>query len=315
MKPNDEIRRVAVVGTGLIGAGWAAHFLAQGLEVMATDPAPAAEEELRRRVDYAWPMLAQLGLHPLASRERLYFTSDLQEAVRGADFVQESGPERENLKKDLFATLDGLLPPHVILASSSSGLLMSAIQSGCRHPGRCVIGHPFNPPYLMPLVEVVGGAATSPETIARTIRFYTEVKKSPIHLRKEARGHVANRLQAALWREAVHLVAEGVASVADVDAAVRLGPGLRWGVMGPHLTFHLAGGNGGMHHFMEHLSGPVATWWADLGQPVLTPQLKALLVEGVADEAAGRSVAELERERDQGLLSLLAASKPAPERR
>ena len=305
MEPTNEIRRIGVVGAGVIGSGWAAHFLAQGLDVVATDPAPKAKDDMIQRIDRVWPFLEQLGLHPTASRSRLSFNSDLTEAVRGADFVQENGPERDDLKRELFKKLDAALPPHVIIASSSSGLMMSSIQSGCQHPERCVIGHPFNPPYLVPLVEVVGGAKTSPATLERTMQFYRDVKKSPILLHKEAKGHVANRLQAALWREAIHLVAEGVVSVNDVDAAVHLGPGLRWSFMGPHLTFHLAGGNGGMKHFLDHLSGPVGTWWADLGHPVITDEVRKMLVEGVNEEAAGRSIAELERERDESLVKLL----------
>ncbi len=187
-----------------------------------------------------------------------------------------------------------------------SGLTMSEIQSGCGRPERCVIGHPFNPPYLIPLVEVVGGARTSPETIRRAMQFYTESGKRPIHIRKEIHGHIANRLQAALWREAVHLVAEGAASVADVDAAVSWGPGLRWGVMGPNLIFHLGGGKGGMRHFMDHLSGPFSTWWSDLGNPALTPELKEALIRGVAEEAGSRSVEELGKERDKVIMGLLA---------
>lgn len=312
MKPKDEIRRVGLVGAGVIGSGWAAHFLAHGLDVVATDPAPKARDDMVRRIDRVWPLLTKLGLEPGASPDRLRFDSNLSEAVEGVDFVQESGPEREELKRDVFATLDAILPPQVILASSSSGLMMSAIQSRCRHPERCVIGHPFNPPYLVPLVEVVGGAKTSPRSLERAMEFYRSVKKYPILLHQEARGHVANRLQAALWREAIHLVAEGVASVTDVDAAVRLGPGLRWSFMGPHLTFHLAGGEGGMKHFLDHLAGPVATWWDDLGEPVLNDQVRQLLTEGVHEEAAGRSIAELEAERDARLVELIIASNARP---
>lgn len=306
MDAFEPIRRVAVVGTGLIGASWAALYLARGLEVTAADPAPGAEENLRRGVARAWPFLARLGLSPRVSRESLQFTADAAQAVQTADFVQESGPEREDLKVRLFAALDAAAPPGAILASSSSGLTMSVIQSQCRLPERCVIGHPFNPPHVMPLVEVVGGAKTSAATIERAMRFYAGLGKHPIHVRREVKGHVANRLQAALWREAVHLVAEGVVSVADVDAATSWGPGLRWGVMGPNLILHLAGGAGGIDHFMDHLSGPFESWWADLGRPKLTPELKAKIVAGVRAEAAGRSIEELERERDRVLQGLLA---------
>jgi 3-hydroxyacyl-CoA dehydrogenase len=308
---SDNIARVAVIGTGTIGASWAAHFLARGLDVTATDPAPDAELQLRRSVDRAWPVVSRLGLQPGASRLRLRFTPDLPVAVQGSDFVQENGPESKEFKVKLFADLDALAAPGVILASSSSGIMMSDIQSKCAHPERCVIGHPFNPPHLIPLVEVVGGKRTSTEAIARAVKFYTDVGKRAIHVRKEVVGHVANRLQAALWREAVHLVAEGVISVADVDAAVSWGPGLRWGVMGPNLLFHLGGGRGGIQHFIEHLSGPFTLWWADLGHPQLGPELKETIVQGVLAEAAGHSVEELEAQRDRVLLGLLALRREA----
>lgn len=296
---------LAIVGTGLIGSSWAALFLARGHDVIATDPAPDAEAHLRNYVARAWPALATLGLAPHASPDRLRFTPDLAEALTNADWVQENGPEREAFKQQLFADMDALAAPEAILASSSSGLTMSAIQSRCRHPERCVIAHPFNPPHLIPLVEIVGGQATSAATIDQAMTFYRALGKHPIHLQREVPGHVANRLQAALWREAVHLVAEGVVSVADADAAVRQGPGLRWALMGPHLTLHLGGGRGGMTHFLAHLSGPFTRWWEDLGHPELTPALRAALIAGVEAEAAGRTIPELEQARDEQLLRLL----------
>jgi len=302
----SPIRRVAVVGAGLIGSGWAAQFLAQGLEVSATDPAPGAEAKMRATLARIWPVMEQLGLKPGASPDRLHFSADLASAVAGAEFVQENGPERLEFKRQIFAALDALLPPEAILASSTSGIMMSAIQTACRHPGRCVVGHPFNPPYLIPLVEVVGGAQTSEAAIDRAMAFYAGLGKVPIRLHREVKGHAANRLQAALWREAVHLVAEGVASVADIDAAVAWGPGLRWGVMGPHLVLHLAGGQGGMRHFMDHLSGPFSDWWADMGKPTLTPEVKAAIVQGVEAEAGGRTIDQLEAERDAVITQLLA---------
>jgi carnitine 3-dehydrogenase len=301
------VRRVAVIGAGTIGASWAANFLARGLHVTASDPAPESEAFLRRYVADAWPVLARLGLAADASPDNLTFTPDPLAAVAGADFIQESGPEREDAKIALFRRLDAVLDAGTIIASSSSGLLISRLQSGCVHPGRCLIGHPFNPPHLIPLVEVVGGAETTPGAIRRAMAFYAALGKKPIHIRKEVAGHLANRLQAALWREAVHLVAEGVADVADVDAAIAYGPGLRWAIMGPHLTFHLAGGVGGMAHFMDHLAVPLQSWWRDLGNPVLTPALQEKLVTGIADEAQGRSTAELAAERDRILLKVLEA--------
>jgi carnitine 3-dehydrogenase len=304
---GDNIRRVAAIGTGTIGASWTAVFLARGLTVAASDPAPGAETFLRAFVTAAWPSLARLSPLPVEPPwAALSFHAKPEAALTGAEFVQESAPEREELKRSLLARLDAALDPAIVIASSSSGLLMSRMQIDCRHPERCVIGHPFNPPHLVPLVEVVGGEKTGPEAIERALRFYTAVGKQPIHIRREVPGHVANRLQAALWREALHLVAEGVASVGDVDTAISAGPGLRWALMGPHLTFHLAGGVGGIDHFLEQFAAPMASWWDTLGNPMLTPELRERLAEGIADEAAGRGIAELEARRDLFLVDLLA---------
>src|ERR1700749_1159557 len=255
MSTLKPIRRVTIVGTGVIGASWSALYLAKGLEVVATDIAPNAEAALRKFVETAWPALQRLGLQPGAPQSNLKFTADLPKALAGAGLVQENGPERIDFKKQLYGQLDELLPPDVIIASSSSGLTMSEIQKGCAsHPERCVIGHPFNPPHLIPLVEIVGGAKTSEDTIRRTSEFYTALGKRTVRLHKELSGHVANRLQAALMREVYHLVGEGVVSVADVDTALCWGPGLRWGVMGQVLLNPLGGGQGGMEHFLEQFT-------------------------------------------------------------
>jgi 3-hydroxyacyl-CoA dehydrogenase len=306
MSAEKPIHRIAIVGTGVIGASWAALFLAHGLEVIATDPAPNAEENLRAYIDDAWPALEQLGLSSDASKRRLSFTTKLSDALEGVDLVQENGPERPDFKIKLFADMDALAPESTILASSSSGIPIGISQSQCKHPERCVIGHPFNPPHLIPLVEVVGGEKTSAATIERSMAFYASIGKRPIHLKKEVVGHVANRLQAALYREIVYLIDEGVLSVSDADAAVSWGPGLRWGLMGPNLLFHLAGGQGGIQHFMEHLAGPMTTWWKDLGNPEFTPQLKEKIVQDVLAEAGNRSINDLGEERDKLLLGLLA---------
>ena len=307
MAKSKEIRNVAIVGTGVIGASWAALYLARGLDVVATDPAPNAEANLRKYVDNAWKDLEVIGLSPGASRNRLTFTTDMKKALAVADLVQENGPERKDFKIQLFADMDAALPPESIIASSSSGLTMSVMQSNCKYPERCVIGHPFNPPHVIPLVEVVAGAKTSPETVERAIAFYSSIGKKPIHVRKEVVGHVANRLQAALYREIVYLIEQGVLDVADSDAAVCWGPGLRWGVMGPNLLFHLGGGAGGIQHFMEHLGPALATWWKDLGTITdFTPEVKQTIIDGVQQEAGKRSIEELERERDAMLLDLLA---------
>ena len=302
-----QIKNIAIVGTGVIGASWAALYLAHGLNVIATDPAPNAEANLRRFVDAAWKDLTVIGLSPNASREQLQFTTDMKKALSDADFVQENGPERQDFKVKLFADMDIATPQDSIIASSSSGLTMSVMQSACKHPERCVTGHPFNPPHVIPLVEVVAGAKTSPHTVEQAMSFYESIGKKPIHVRKEVVGHVANRLQAALYREVVYLIEQGVLDVADSDAAVCWGPGLRWGVMGPSLLFHLGGGQGGIQHFMEHLSGPLATWWKDLGKITeFSPDVKQTIIEGVENEAGDRSIDELERERDAMLLELLA---------
>jgi len=303
---DKPIRRVAIIGTGVIGASWAALFLAKGLDVVATDIAPNAEAELNRFVESVWPVLRRLGLSPCAADAKLTFTHDLAEAVRGADLVQENGPERIEFKQKLYGQLDELLPPDVIIASSSSGLTMSEIQKGCgSHPERCVIGHPFNPPHLVPLVEIVGGAKTSEETIERAKAFYTAMGKRPIRLNKEVPGHVANRLQAALSREVYHLVAEGVVSATDADTALSWGPGLRWGIMGSLLLNHLGGGQGGIEHFFQQFAGPMTAWWKVLGQPVLTPEVQKLLIDSVYSEVHTRSIDELAAERDELLLGLI----------
>ena len=306
MPKNGEIQNVAIVGTGVIGASWAAEFLAHGLDVVATDPAPNAEPNLRKYIDAAWPALTAKGLAKNASRDRLTFTLDLKKAVSRADFVQENGPERPDFKIKLFADIDAATPTDSIIASSSSGITMSVMQSACAHPERCVIGHPFNPPHMVPLVEIVGGAKTSPEAIRRAIEFYASIGKKPIHLRKEVVGHVANRLQAAIYREVVNLIHLGVVDVADADTAVCWGPGLRWGVMGPSMLFHLGGGEGGIQHFMDHLSGPVASWWKDLGGFADWPEgSKNTIVDGVKKAADGRSIDELAKLRDDVLLELV----------
>jgi 3-hydroxyacyl-CoA dehydrogenase len=299
-------RQIAVVGTGTIGASWATHYLARGFDVVATDPGPGAEEALHSYVDAAWDAAAKLGLAAGASRERLRFTADMREAVADADFVQENAPERPELKVKLLADIDDAAPVDAIIASSSSAITMTVMQAECGHPERTVIGHPFNPPHLIPLVEVVGGERTAPETIERTLAFYTAIGKKPVQLRKELPGHVANRLQAALYREVVHLIDQGVLGVADADDAVSWGPGLRWGVMGPSLLWHLGGGEGGIQHFMDTLMGPMAAMWPSLGNPQVTPALQRKIVEGVVAEANGRSIDDLAAERDGMLLGLEA---------
>ena len=310
MSQNKPIRRITIIGTGVIGASWASLFLAKGLDVVAPDVAPGAEAALKHFVAAAWPALQRLGLASGASQSRLSFTAALTDAVKDADLVQENGPEKIEFKKTLYRQLDELLHPSVIIASSSSGLTMSEIQSACElHPERCVIGHPFNPPHLVPLVEIVGGAKTSKDTIERADEFYTSIGQRTVRVNKEMPGHVANRLQAALSREVYYLVAEGVVSAADIDTALSWGPGLRWGIMGSMMLNHLGGGPGGIEHFFQQFTGPMTAWWKTLGSPVLTPEVQKILIDSVHAEVGSRTIDELAAERDEVLLGLIELRK------
>jgi 3-hydroxyacyl-CoA dehydrogenase len=300
------VERVAVVGTGVIGSGWAALFLARGLDVVVYDPAPTARERLRDAITMAWPTLTALGLADGASQERLTWAGCVADAVRDAQFVQENGPEVADLKQALFREMDAAAPGNVPLASSSSGLMPSDIQAMCPvHPERVLVGHPFHPVYLVPLVEVVPGARTDATAARAACEFYASIGKKPILVRREVPGHVTNRLQAALWREAYSLVERGVASVADIDAAITNGPGLRWALIGPLAGQHLSGGAGGMAYTLEHLGPPAQTWMDDLGTPQLNPHLIDLLVAGVDAELASIDQARMVAARDAILVELL----------
>ena len=306
MSYSKPVRRIAIVGTGVIGASWAAQYLACGFDVVATDPAPNAEASLRKYVDEAWEQLEEIGLAKGASRDRLTFTSNMKQALSDADLVQENAPERPEFKMKLFADMDDATPADSLIASSSSGITPSVMQTKCKRPERVLVGHPFNPPHIIPLVEVVGGAKTSPEAIKQAMVFYASIGKKPIHLKKELPGHVANRLQAALYREMLYLIEQGVLSVEDTDAAVCYGPGLRWGVMGQSLQWHLGGGAGGINHFMAHLMDPLQGMMKALGTPNITPELKQAVIDGVMREAGGRSVEQLAHDENEVLVGLLA---------
>lgn len=296
---NEEtaaVQRVAVVGAGAIGLSWTALLIGRGVDVVLADPAPDIEQRAIRT------LTTMLGEAPAD----LELVADAADAVRDADFVIEAGPERLDLKQRLFAELDAAAPAHVMLTSSSSGLAASDIQVDCtHHPDRVLVAHPFNPPHLVPLVEVVGGRLTSDESVLRTMEILRGLGKAPIRLRRELPGHVVNRLQAALWREAYYLVEQGVVSVSDLDQAVANGPGLRWALLGPLATQHLSGGDGGLRHVLEHLGPPMLDWWQDLGTPEFTPALIDTLVQGVGDEMGGQESAVLAR-RDAALRELLA---------
>jgi carnitine 3-dehydrogenase len=304
-----EVRRVAIVGTGVIGAGWAARCLARGLEVVASDPAPGAEERLRGAVERAWPAMRRLSTMPDTVPAKLSFTADLEAACAQADFIQENAPENEDLKRALHARIDAAARPDAVIASSSSGLLPSRIQADCAHPERVVIGHPFNPVYLLPLVEVLGGEKTGAESIERAIAFYRSLGMHTLRVRSEVPGYISDRLQEALWREALHMVAEGVATTEEIDDAVIYGPGLRWAIMGTCLTFHLAGGEQGMRHMLEQFGPALELPWTKLKAPELTGELIDRMVEGTQAQAAGRSIAELEQLRDDCLIGIMHTLK------
>jgi len=302
-----EIRRVALIGAGVIGSGWAARLLAHGYDVVASDPGPDAEAKMRAAVDNAWPALQKVGLKSGADKGRLRFVPDVEGAVADADFVQENAPEREDLKRKLHARIDAATRQDVIIASSSSGLLPSRIQADCKHPERIVIGHPFNPVYLLPLVEVLGGEKTSPEAIDRAAAFYRSIGMYALKVRAEIPGYISDRLQEALWREALHMVAEGVATTAEIDDAVRFGPGLRWSFFGTCLIFHMAGGDEGMKHMLAQFGPALQLPWTKLKAPELNDELFQRMVEGTGAQARGRSVKELERFRDDCLIAVQEA--------
>lgn len=304
-----EIKTFAAIGTGVIGAGWIARALAHGLDVVAWDPAPGAEAALRARIANAWPALEAQGLAPGASPARLRVVDTIEACVADADFVQESAPERLELKCELHAKISAAARPDVLIGSSTSGLLPSEFYADAVQPERCLVGHPFNPVYLLPLVEVVGGAQTAPAAVQAAMAVYEALGMRPLHVRKEVPGFIADRLLEALWREALHLVNDGVATTGEIDDAIRFGAGLRWSFMGTFLTYTLAGGDAGMRHFMAQFGPALQLPWTYLKAPELTDGLIDKVVEGTAEQQGQRSIAALERYRDDCLLAVLAAIK------
>ena len=300
----QRVERVAVLGAGTIGASWAAQFLAAGMDVVVHDPAPDTENFVRGFVDRAWPALERLRLAPGADPRRIAFEAEPGDAVRNAHFVQESVPESLDVKRALYERMEAGLPPDAVVASSTSGIMPSDLQAGRQGPERYLVGHPFNPPHLIPLVEVVGGKATDPAVVRWAAGLYESMGKRPIVIKKEVPGHVANRMQVALYREAIHLVLEGVARIEDVDAAIAYGPGPRWALMGPHMQHHLAGGVGGIRHHLEHIGPGMQRWWDDLGAPRMSQDVIDRIVD--AFEATNPPAIEtLAAERDALQVSLL----------
>ena len=304
--PFEKIKTIAVPGAGgTVGASWVAMFLHQGFDVIAQDPSPDLAARLDDFISRA--SVALMRLQPTnTARGRLTLTADVHE-LSGAHFAQENVPENEALKRRVLAQMDALLEPGVVIASSTSALLRSQITADCeRAPERVIVAHPFNPPHLLPLVELVGPSPESP-SVRWAMDFYTRLGKRPIVVRKEVVGHIANRLNSSIYREAVSLVEQGIATVEDIDAAMTTGPGLRWAAMGPHLLYHLGGGPGGIAHYLEHLGPSQVKRWSELRTPVLTDELKRAVIEGVAEECRGATVRELEARRDAALIALLEA--------
>lgn len=306
----SDFKQTAVLGAGVIGASWTALFLASGRDVAVHDISAATEKNVRDYVERAWPVLEELGLVKGGSPDRVRFCGSASEAVEGASFVQENVPERIAVKQALYAEIEPALGTDAVVATSASGLTLSEMQEGWKDPGRFVLGHPFNPPHLIPLVEVMGNARTDDGVVEAAERFYAAVGKVTIRVHREVPGHVANRLQAAVWREAIHLVKSGVASVEDVDKAMWAGPGLRWAAMGPTMLFHLGAGEGGLAAFCERYTDSFNRWWDDLGVLHLDPALAETLVAGVTQEAAGRSPAALSAQRDALIAAIRKAMAP-----
>ncbi len=298
-----EIQKVAVVGGGLIGMSWASLFLARGMEVVVVEPRQAAETELRNFVADAWPKLQALELTTSDTVRHAEFSNDY-DRLAGVDFVQENGPDRIEMKRLLIRELEQVVAPDVVIASSTSSLMASDIQREAQHPERILVGHPMNPPHLLPMVELVSGKQTSEESMQTAEAFYRQMERVTIRIKKEVIGHMANRLTSALYREAVHIAAEGIASVEDIDKAITYGPGMRWALVGPHLSYHLGGGAGGYRYYLDHLGPTQEARWKEHGNPKLTEEVKAVLVSGMDKELASQDQETLTQRRDNALVEI-----------
>ncbi len=299
---------VAVLGTGVIGASWASLFLAKGFHVNAYDPMGEAEQKTRAYIDTAWPQLEQLEqVSADFDANRLTFFDTPEDAVKNAGFIQENVPEKLPIKTELYSRIEPSMAKDAVIATSASGLLIKDLQKGFRDPSRLLLGHPFNPPHLIPLVELLGNDLTDEAAITLAKNFYESCGKVTIRVHKEVPAHVANRLQAAVWREAISLAADGVASVEDIDKAMTAGPGLRWSVMGPHMLFGLGSGGGGIGEFCNRYGDSFHRWWDSLGSVELNADTINILVEGLKAEENGRSFADLREDRDRKLIAVLTA--------
>lgn len=310
-----SISHTAVLGAGVIGASWTALFLASGRSVAVYDPDEGAEARVKAYVEQAWPAMSALGLTERGNPDRVTFCKTAREAAAGAGFIQENVPERLPVKHALFTEIEPVLDPRTVVASSASGLTLGQMQAGWQNPGRFVLGHPFNPPHLIPLVEVMGNSRTDADAVETAEAFYADLGKVTIRINKEVPGHVANRLQAAVWREAIHLVESGVASVGDVDKAMSAGPGLRWATMGPTTLFGLGAGPGGLASFCDHFANTFNGWWDDLGTPQLTAETAQRLSDGLAEATQGAPVSELSARRDAMIVAIQQALRSVEDSR
>ncbi|WP_143833768.1 3-hydroxyacyl-CoA dehydrogenase NAD-binding domain-containing protein [Oceanobacillus senegalensis] len=305
MSNDASIKKITVVGTGVIGNGWITRFLANGYTVTASDLDPKAEERTREAVERAWPWMEKMGLAENASKDNLFFEADLQKALKEADFVQENVPEREELKRSVIASIDAYAPKEAVIASSTSGILPSTLQADCtNHPGRVIVAHPFNPVYLMPLVELVGGEKTESAFIEKARMFYESLHMKPLVVRQEIEGHIADRLMEAIWRESLHIVNDGVATTEEVDASIIYGPGLRWALMGPFLTLHMGGGKEGMRHLLHQFGPALKLPWTKLEAPELTDELAEKVITGCENQTRNIEMEQLENRRDEFLIEL-----------
>lgn len=306
-RPNpNEVTKVGVIGTGVIGGGWALHFLRMGMEVVAYDPGPNAKEKLMAMIDKAWPTIEQLGLREGASRDKLRFVDVLEDMVSCVEVIQENTPERLDAKQTLFAELDRIAPADVVIISSTSGFPMTDMAVNLHEkPERFIVGHPFNPPYLMPFCEVVGGEKTSQNVVDWTAAFYESIEKQVAKMDKEVPGFIGNRIQEAIWREVLYMVKNNECSVEDVDKAIIHGLGLRWAIMGHCLTYHLGGGQGGMAYLLDHFEHALEEPLTRLKAPEVTQDLKDNMVQGCLNQANGASIDDLVQERDDCLVRIM----------
>jgi len=308
MKRMQPTAQIAILGAGLIGSAWAALFQHYGAHVHVWDPVPDALSGLSERMAKPLAQLSQIA--PEAGPQGVVTRCNtLAEALARADLIQENAPEDIATKHALYAEIEPLMRPDAILASSTSALTWSDLGPGLRDPSRLITAHPFNPPHLVPLVEIYG---IDHARLDRAEAIYRMTERVPVRLKKDAPGHIANRLASALWREAVFMVQEGIADVAAIDSALINGPGLRWSVVGAHMAYHLGGGSAGMAGYLAHLGPSQERRWSSLGVPSLTPDVQAALIAGIEKEAAGRSISDLEATRDQALIAALHARKEAP---